>query len=79
MTYDEIALELLLDSSITPSQRARILEVVVRHADREVGDPVDVPCDRCGSVIYERIDGDLLCGNCGLPYGEEDYSREDDE
>jgi len=42
----------------------------LRAGSRDAGIPTKEPCDRCGCDVYERDGEDLLCGECGLPYGE---------
>lgn len=69
---DVLAAEILIDSRLTGVERRRALQALSRQVERELGGPTDEPCTRCGNLTYERNDGDLLCDNCGLPYGEDD-------
>lgn len=58
-TYDELALELLIDGQPPGGPRLRAL---LKHAS---GDP----CNRCGCTSYHRYDDHLECDHCGLMKG----------
>lgn len=67
-TYDQAAIRILLDRTLTSAQQQAALAELSREASRRVGGQAD-PCQGCGCNIYEDHDGDVVCSDCGLPHG----------